>query len=133
MGRVNDYGHILSDEQERVLNARLQQHEKATTNQVVIVTLDSLEPFETIDEYSVNLANYWKVGQADKDNGVLIALWAGLRKIRIQNGFGLEERLTDDETSEIIEKLMAPEFLNEHYFEGLDKGLGAIFYEIESE
>jgi len=131
IGYINDFEEILTDEQEMKLRTVIKNHEQKTTDQIAIATLTYIEPYENIKEYSFELANYWRVGQKDKNNGILIALGKGLRKIYIQNGYGIEKRLTDWETQRIIDDIMIPEFKKDQYYEGLHKGLEAIIKELE--
>ena len=131
IGYVNDFEDILTKEQEKELTLIIKKHENETTDQIAIVTLISFEPYENIYEYSLYLANYWGVGQKKKNNGILIALGKGLRKIRIQNGFGIEKRLTDSETKKIIDEIMIPEFKDDNFYLGLKKGLEAIIEELK--
>ncbi|HKK38348.1 MAG TPA: TPM domain-containing protein [Cryomorphaceae bacterium] len=130
-GYVNDFENILTDAEEKELTALIKGLESQTSDQISIVTLTGLEPYDNIDDYSFDLANYWGVGQKDKNNGILIAIGKELRKIRIQNGFGIEKRLTDAETKRIIDEVMIPEFKNDNYFEGLKKGVEAIIQELK--
>lgn len=131
VGYINAFENILTDQEERELTAIIKEHESKSGDQISIVTLTSLEPYDNIDDYSLDLANYWGVGQKEKDNGILIALGKGLRKIRIQNGYGIEKRLTDIETKKIIDEVMIPDFKNDNYFEGLKKGVEAIIEELK--
>jgi uncharacterized protein len=130
IGYVNDFENILTQEEEIELTNIIKEHEAKTTDQISIVTLKSIEPYKSIDDYSLNLANYWGVGQKEKNNGVLIALGKNLRKIRIQNGYGIVERLTDEETKEIIDKIMIPKFKTDDYYQGILEGTNAIIEEL---
>ena len=130
-GYVNDFENILTDAEEKELTTLIKELESQTSDQISIVTLTSLEPYDNIDDYSLDLANYWGIGQKDKNNGILIAIGKELRKIRIQNGFGIEKRLTDAETKRIIDEVMVPEFKNDKYFEGIKKGVEAIIQELK--
>lgn len=130
-GYVSDFENILTDAEERVLTTLIKELESQTTDQISIVTLTGLEPYDNIDDYSMDLANYWGVGQKDENNGILIAICKELRKIRIQNGYGIEKRLSDAETKKIIDEVMIPEFKNDKYFEGLKKGVEAIIQELK--
>lgn len=131
IGLINDFENILTEVEEKELTAIIKEHESKTTDQIAIVTLTTLEPYENINDYSFDLANHWGVGQKDKNNRVLIALGKNLRAIRIQNGFGIEKRLTDTETKKIIDELMIPEFKVNNYFLGLKKGVEAIIKKLE--
>jgi len=121
VGYVNDFENILTDKEERQLTKIIREHEIETTDQIAIVTLTSLEPYDNIYDYSLDLANYWRVGQEEKNNGILIALGKSLGKIRIQNAYGIGKRLTDTETEKIINEVMIPEFKNDNFYEGLKK------------
>jgi len=130
-GYVNDFENILTDAEEKELTTLIKGLESQTSDQISIITLTNVKPYDNIDDYSFDLANYWGVGQKDKNNGILIAIGKELREIRIQNGFGIEKRLTDAETKRIIDEVMIPEFKNDKYFEGLKKGVAAIIQELK--
>lgn len=130
-GFVNDFEDILTAQEEQELTAIIEKHKAKTTDQIAIVTLTSIDPYQNIDDYSLALARHWGVGQKDKNNGMLIALGKGLRAIRIQNGRGLESRLSDAATKKIVDELMIPEFKNDQYYLGLKKGLEALVNQLE--
>lgn len=122
-GFVNDFEDLLSDEQEEFLDSLIAVYEKETMIEIAIVTLDSpMTSEEEFDNYTLELANHWGVGKKDLDNGVLIGVSSTLRRIRIQNGFGIEEILSDEETQKIIEAYFIPKFKNGDYFEGIKLG-----------
>lgn len=131
VGFVNDFDNVLSDEQETTLLDLVKQHEIETSNQIVIVTLTSIQDYEGLESYSLDLANNWGIGQEDRDNGVLIAVYMKDRRIWIQNGNGLMDKLTDDETLQIIKKIIVPEFKKDDYFIGFQKGINAIIEELK--
>jgi uncharacterized protein len=131
VGLVNDFENIFSERQERILTKKLKKHEKETTDQIVVVTLSNIEPYENINDYSIDLANHWGIGQKEKNNGILIALGKNLRQIRIQNGIGIENRLTDAETKRIIDEIIIPAFKRDNYFGGLQQGIDAIIKELK--
>lgn len=131
VGFINDFDNILSDEQESTLLNLVKQHEAKTTNQIAIVTLTSIQDYSGLEEYSLDLANNWQVGQEYKNNGVLIAVYMKDRRIWIQNGDGIMEKLTDDETLDIIKKVIVPEFKKDDYFTGFKKGIAAIINELD--
>ncbi len=130
-GLINDFDNILSNEQETILLNLVKQHEAETSNQIAIVTLTSIQEYSGLEEYSLDLANNWGVGQKDKDNGVLIAIYMKDRRIWIQNGNGVMAKLTDDETLQIIKKIIVPEFKKDDYFTGFQKGVEAIIEELK--
>jgi len=130
IGFVNDFDDVFTDAEEKTLNALILRHKKQTTNEIAIITIQSIAHYEDLYKYSLDLANYWGVGQGGKDNGVLIAIYNKNREIRIQNGFGIEERLTDEETQRVLQNDIIPHFKKGKYFEGIKQGLRSIMAEI---
>ncbi len=108
-GRVVDNAHILSSGAIAGLTQELADHEKQTTNQVVVVTLPSLQG-QTIEEFGVQLGRHWGIGQKAKDNGVLLIVAPNERKVRIEVGYGLEGTLTDAKSSQIVYGVILPDF-----------------------
>lgn len=131
-GYVSDFGYYFTAAQADTLSQIIQQHQKATTNQIAIVTFNTLaiEP-QDFDAFTKALANKWGVGQKEKNNGVTIALCKALRKIRIQNGDGITAKLSDASTKAIIDKVIFPEFINGDYYNGIKKGLLAIIAQLQ--
>lgn len=124
-GRVVDEANILSSGAERDLGALLAGHEEATTNQIVVVTLKSLQG-RTIEEYGYQLGRHWGIGQAAKNNGVLLIVAPAERKVRIEVGYGLEATLTDAVSKLIIEEVILPEFRAGRMESGIVAGAGRI-------
>ena len=130
VGYVNDFEGILTNEQVKQLTVLIKKLEQTTTDQVAIVTLTSIAPYDNLDAYALDLANDWGVGQKGKNNGIVIALATGLRRISIRNGYGIESRLTDEETKKIIGEVITPQFSAGNYYEGLRGALEAITKEL---
>ena len=124
-GRVNDYAGILSSETVSDLNSMLKSFEDSTSNQVVVLTISSLNG-ENLEEYSIKVAQTWKLGQKGKDNGVLLLVAKDDRKIRIEVGYGLEGTLTDALCSSIIQREILPKFRNKDYDNGVTAGVVSI-------
>ena len=129
-GRVNDDAQILSENTIKMLGERLKAHEDKTTNQIVILTISSLEG-ESIEDYANRVFNEWKIGQKDKDNGVLMVVVPDERKMRIEVGYGLESALPDILAGRIIRNIMAPSFREGDYDGGITKGAQAIIDVLE--
>lgn len=124
-GRVVDTAGLLSPETAAELEALLKQHEAETSNQVVVLTVPSLEG-EVLEEYSLKAAETWKLGQAGKDNGVLLLIAKNDRKLRIEVGYGLEGDLTDALCNRIIELEITPRFKQGDFDGGVRAGVDAI-------
>lgn len=124
-GRVNDLAGILSPEVVRDLERTLKAHEDSTSNQVVVLTVPSLEG-ESIEEFSIRVVDAWRLGVKGKDNGVLLLVAKGDRKVRIEVGRGLEGNLPDITCGAIIRNEILPRFKRGDYEGGTRAGIGAI-------
>jgi uncharacterized protein len=124
-GRVVDDAQLLSDVTKRQLVQQIEAHEKATTNQMVVVTLSSLQGL-TIEEFGYALGRHWGIGQKGKNNGVLLLVAPGERAVRIEVGYGLEGTLTDAISNQIIQTIILPEFKRGEMEQGIYNGSGAI-------
>ena len=123
-GWVTDYEKLYTKDQIENLNNVITKFEKQTSNEIVILTIDSLRVTEeNFDALSLLVANEWGIGKPEKNNGILIAISKDFKKIRIQNGIGIEKIVSDDETKEIIEKYFIPEFKENNYYNGTLNGV----------
>jgi len=123
--RVVDQAGLLSAPDEAALNAKLEQHEKETSNQIVVVTLKSLQGYDIAD-YGYQLGRHWGIGQKGKDNGALLIVAPNERKMRIEVGYGLEGFLTDAISSDIIRNKIRPAFRAGNYPAGINAGVDAM-------
>ncbi len=124
-GRVVDQAGILSAATEQTLTAALQAHEQATSQQVVVATVASLEERD-IAEYGVALGRAWGIGQKDKNTGVILLVAPNERAVRIEVGYGLEGTLTDATSRLIIENVILPQFRAGNMEAGIVAGVDAI-------
>jgi uncharacterized protein len=84
-----------------------------------------------MEDWTFRVMNTWGVGQKNKNNGILIGISKGYRHMRIENGYGLEKNLTDQETKKIIDDEFIPFFKQAKYFEGTLNGLKALMKKLE--
>jgi len=124
-GRVVDAAGILSEPARQNLEQTLADFEKRSTDQVVVVTLHSLEGV-SIEDYGYQLGRFWGIGQKEKNNGVLLIVAPTERKVRIEVGYGLEGTLTDAAASEIVQGIILPDFRAGHMEQGIVNGAKAI-------
>ncbi len=129
-GRIVDAAHLLPADLAVSLSAELAAHEARTGNQVALLTLPSLQG-EPLEEFSHRVATTWKLGQKGTDNGVLVLVVPGDRKVRIEVGYGLEGTLTDAKSSRIIREEMAPRFRDGDFAGGIAAGVKAVLGTIE--
>lgn len=131
-GIVNDFAGVLTAEQMSVLEQTLLQNQQSTGNEISIVTIKSLDG-DTIENYAVKLFEEWGIGQKNKDNGVLLLVSVSDHKMRIEVGYGLEPVLTDAVSSQIIRNVIAPQFKQNNYYEGIVAGVSQIISATNSE
>ncbi len=124
-GRVVDEAGILSSATKSKLNILLKNAEQNSTDQVVVVTLKSLQGND-IAQYGYQLGRHWGIGQKKSNNGVLLIIAPNERKVRIEVGYGLEGTLTDALSSVIIQNDILPYFKRGDYDEGVVSGVKAI-------
>ena len=124
-GRVVDEADLLSPDDEAALSAKLEQHERETSNQIVVVTLKSLQGYDIAD-YGYQLGRHWGIGQKGKDNGALLIVAPNERRMRIEVGYGLEGFLTDAISSDIIRNKIRPAFRAGDYPGGIRAGVDAM-------
>jgi uncharacterized protein len=129
-GRVVDNAEILSVATREAIEARLAAHEQATTNQVVLLTVASLDD-ESIEDFAVRVFESWKLGRRGQDNGVLVIVAPFERRMRIEVGYGLEGTLTDLQSARIIRDRMTPLFKDGRYDDGVTAGIDAIVDTLE--
>lgn len=122
---VNDYTGTLSSTQIQQLESKLVTFADSSSTQIAIAMLKSVGDYD-INEYAVELGRKWGVGEAKKNNGIIIVVALGDRKISIQTGYGLEGALPDVYAKRIIENEIKPYFKAGDYYSGLDAGTTAI-------
>ncbi len=128
-GPVVDNAGLLPEATRNTLAQQLANYAQQTGNQLVVVTLPSLDGYP-IDSYGYQLGRHWGIGQKGKDNGVLLIIDAKEHQMRIEVGYGLEGRLTDAASSEIIRNVIAPRFRAGDYPGGILSGVKAILVTI---
>ena len=131
-GRVVDVANILTPEVKNQLTQTLKEEEDKTSNQIVVVILNTLNGYP-IEEYAYQLGRFWGIGQKDKNNGVILLISMSERKMRIEVGYGLEGALTDAISKEIIENTLKPNFKAQQYEQGILKAVDKIITVIKGE
>jgi uncharacterized protein len=129
---VYDYTDLLPASQEQALEQKLIRYSDSTSTQIVVAIIASTEG-ENINYLGAQWGEKWGIGQAGKDNGILVLLASGDRRIAINTGYGTEGALTDALSKRIIETVIIPEFKRGDYYSGLDKGSDAIFAALKGE
>ncbi len=121
-----DYIDLLPNSQEKALEQKLIRYSDSTSTQIVIAIISSTEG-ENINYLGAQWGQKWGIGQAGKDNGVLVLLAKDDRRIAINTGYGVEGNLTDAMSRRIIENVIVPRFKQDNYYGGLNDGVDSIF------
>ncbi len=131
-GRVNDDAGMLSPQAFDKIEAELRSLEQTDSTQIVVLTVPSLEG-EPIESFSMRVAEAWKIGMKSIDNGAILVIAKNDRKIRIEVGYGLEGRLTDLVSGQIIRNIMVPEFRTGNFDAGITQGVNAMILAVKGE
>ncbi|WP_436355623.1 TPM domain-containing protein [Brevundimonas sp. CEF1] len=131
-GRVVDDAQLLSPEQEQTLTGKLATLEQQTGDQLVVVTLPSLQDQE-IEDFGYQLGRHWGIGQKENDGGALLIVAPNERKVRIEVGYGLEGVLTDAYSSLIIRNDILPAFRQGDYAAGIIAGTDAVIAQLTAD
>lgn len=123
---VYDYANLFNSNEKAQLEEKLIRYSDSTTTQIVVITIESLKG-EDVNMLATNWAQTWGIGGTAKDdNGVIILISKNDRKIAINPGYGLEDRLTAGIGGEIIRNIIIPEFKAGSFYNGVDKGIDAL-------
>ena len=123
--QVTDLTGTLSAAERQALESKLRDWETRTTNQLVVLIVPSTAP-EPIEEYSLRVAEAWKIGQKGKDNGAIFLIAKDDKRMRIEVAYGFEGVLTDVTARRIIGETVAPYFKQGQFSAGINAGVDRI-------
>ena len=134
MRLVNDFTTTLTEDQRQALENKLVRFDDSTSTQITVVIVPSLDGMDIVDA-ATELGRSWQVGQAKKNNGVvmLISVEEKNRKMSIAPGYGLEGVLPDVTCKQIIDDIIIPKFKGDDYYRGIDEGTDAIIQATKGE
>ena len=122
---VNDMAHMLTGGEQDKLERKLLNFSRETSNEITIVTIDSLGDYD-VSDFAIKLGKLWGIGKSGKNNGIVILASKNDHKINISTGKGLEGALTDLQCGRIIRNEMVPSFKEKNYYEGFSKAADAV-------
>jgi uncharacterized protein len=126
-GWTNDFEYLFTFEEQTTLDSIISEYKKKTSIEICIVTIDTtFATKENFDDFVLHIHNIWGVGEKVKNNGIVIGISAGYHQMRISNGFGIENLLSDEETKQIIDNDFIPLFKKSDYYGGTLNGLQAL-------
>lgn len=129
---VHDEANVLSQSAKAELESMILAERDSTSNQIGVLIVQSLEG-EVPEEYSLRVAEKWKIGQKGKDNGVLLLIALKEHTLRIESGYGMEGTLTDAVASRINRNEIAPRFRERDFDGGVKAGVVAIMKAVKGE
>lgn len=124
-GRVNDLAELLPPDAEARIESRLGELERATGAQVAVLTVPSLEG-EPLEDYTIRVAETWKLGRGKFDDGALLFVAKDDRKMRLEVGYGLEEVLPDAISHRILDEVVRPRFKSGDFAGGIEQGVETV-------
>jgi len=101
-GFVNDYANVIDDTIEVEILSTIREFEEKTSNEIAVITFETIED-RTIEDVSMEIAEKWEVGKADKDNGILLFFAVKERRVRLEVGYGLEGVINDAKAGRILD------------------------------
>jgi len=131
-GRVSDHAGMLSPSARDALEKKLAELEETDSTQVAVITVPDLQGV-TVEEFSMAIAEKWKIGRKKLDNGVIFLVSKAERKMRIEVGYGLEGRLTDLLAGRILDNEVRPAFRTGDYDGGFARGVDGIIQAVRGE
>jgi uncharacterized protein len=127
---VNDHAGVVDARSTAELDSRIRALLAATGDTIVVATVDTVEPFGSIEEYAVRLFEQAGIGDRERDRGILVLLAVEQRRVRIEVGYGLEDIVTDGFAGDVIRTEMLPAFRSGEYGPGLLAGVTALIRRI---
>ena len=131
-GRVVDLTGTLSADQTATLEQKLKAFEDRKGSQLAVLIVPTTQP-ETIEQYSLRVAEQWKLGRKKVDDGALLIIAKNDRKLRIEVGYGLEGALNDATSKRIIDEIITPKFRSGDFAGGISDGADRILKVIDGE
>src|SRR5215471_5480100 len=131
-GRVVDLTGTLTSEQIAAQSQRLKDLEARKGSQVAVLIVPTTQP-ESIEQYSIRVAEAWKIGRRKIDDGALLVVAKNDHKLRIEVGYGLEGALTDITSRRIIDEVIVPHFKNGEFAAGISDGVTRMIGVIDGE
>ncbi|MDP9108794.1 MAG: TPM domain-containing protein [Pseudomonadota bacterium] len=133
---VTDQAALLTSAQRDALEQQLRDYESRTGSQIAVLLISSTAP-EAIEQYSIRVADVWKLGRKNVDDGVLLIVAKdnpkALHRLRIEAGRGVQGSLTDLQSKRILQEVIAPYFQRSDFSGGLQAGVQAIMTLLDKE
>ena len=126
VGMVNDFGNLLTNQEEAILEQKLRNYRDTTSNVVAVAVLENLAGMPR-EEAATYLFNTWRMWEAERYNGVLILISVQERELQIEVGYGLEGAIPDVMANRIVQDILIPALQSGQVYQGLDRATSALF------
>ncbi len=120
---INDKENLYSTAEKDSLNIIINENELKTTDEIYILTVKNISPYEDLTNYADALFNIWKPGKKEKDNGLIFVISREIGELRMVSGSDIEKKLSEEESYHIINNIMIPAFMNSDYYSGTKAAL----------
>jgi len=131
VGWVNDFESLFSFEEENKLQRILEEFEKKTTVEIMVVTIDTnMVAREDFNNFSYRLLKIWGIGKRLKENGIIICISSGYQMIKITCDFGIENMMNESTVLHTVARYFVPSYKKNRYFEGTYKGVSALIAQL---
>ncbi|MDE2149539.1 MAG: YgcG family protein [Gammaproteobacteria bacterium] len=132
VARVTDLTGTLSAAQQQTLSGKLAAFERGKGSQIAVLIVPTTRP-ETIEQYGIRVADAWKLGRKDVDDGLILLVAKDDHRLRIEVGYGLEGAVPDAIANRVIDEIIAPRFKRGDFYSGIDAGVDALIKIIDGE
>ncbi len=125
VGMVNDFGNLLTNQEEAILEQKLRNYRDTTSNVIAIAVLNNLAGLPR-EEAATYLFNTWQMWEAERYNGVLILISVQDRELQIEVGYGLEGAIPDVMANRVVQDILVPALQSGQFYQGLDRATSAL-------
>lgn len=125
VGMVNDFGNLLTNQEEAILEQKLRNYRDTTSNVIAIAVLNNLAGLPR-EETATYLFNTWQMWEAERYNGVLILISVQDRELQIEVGYGLEGAIPDVMANRVVQDILVPALQSGQFYQGLDRATSAL-------
>ncbi len=132
-GVVNDFADVIPASGEEAIRRDIEAIQQATPVEIAVATVPSIDPYGSIEQYSIALASEWGIGGEESDTGILMIVAMDVREVRIEVGYGLEGPLPDGRVGAILDQALLPPLRQGDYAAGFQAGVREIAGILEDE
>ncbi len=122
-GCVNDFEGLFTIQQQKELSTLLEEFKAKTDREIAVITLDDIQPYSNVSDYTKELSYNWSLTKEEIRNGLLVIVSKSLKTVRITTAYGTHQLIQQDICKRIINNEMIPAYSIGNYFDGTKKGV----------